>query len=83
MKFYEIKLNVVIDRNPPQAIKHLRSALEAIFEKNRHLNRGNMNLVSIEEKKIKWIDFNEIYLRIVSQSIFNFLKFIGSPFEIT
>ena len=53
MKFYEIKLNVVIDRNPPQALKHLRSALEEIFEKNRHLNSSKVNLVSIEEKKKK------------------------------
>ena len=51
MTFYEIKLNVVIDPNSPQVIKHLRSALEEMFEKNRHLNRGNLNLVSIEEKK--------------------------------
>ena len=51
MNFYEIKLNVVIDRNPTQAIKHLRSALEEMFEKKRHLNKGNVNLVSIEEKK--------------------------------
>ena len=51
MKFYEIKLNVVIDRNPPQALKHLRSALEKIFEKNRNLNTSKVNLVSIEEKK--------------------------------
>ncbi len=51
MNFYEIKLNVVIDRNPPQALKHLKSALEEMFEKNRHLNRANVNLVSIEEKK--------------------------------
>ena len=51
MKFYEIKLNVVIDRNPPQVIKHLRLALEEIFDKNRHINTGNVNLVSIEEKK--------------------------------
>ncbi len=51
MNFYEIKLNVVIDRNPPQVIKHLRSALEEIFEKNRHLNTSKVNLVSIEEKK--------------------------------
>ena len=50
MNFYEIKLNVVIDRNPPRALKHLRSALEDIFEKNRHLNTGNMNLLNIEEK---------------------------------
>ena len=57
MTFYEIKLNVVIDRNSPQALKHLRSALEEMFEKNRHLNKGNVNLVSIEEKKKKclWI----------------------------
>ena len=51
MNFYEIKLNVVIDRNPPQALKHLRSALEEIFEKNRHLNTNKVNLLSIEEKK--------------------------------
>jgi len=51
MKFYEIKLNIMIDRNPPQVIKHLRSALEEMFEKNRHLNRGNVNLLNIEEKK--------------------------------
>jgi hypothetical protein len=51
MNFYEIKLNVVIDRNPPQALKHLRSALEKIFEKNRHLNTGYVNLLNIEEKK--------------------------------
>ena len=44
-------MNVVIDRNPPQVVKHLRSALEELFEKNRHLNTGNVNLVSIEEKK--------------------------------
>ncbi len=51
MKFYEIKLNVVIDRNPSHVLKQLRSAFEEMFKKNRHLNRGNMNLVSIEEKK--------------------------------
>ena len=51
MNFYEIKLNVVIDRNPRQALKHLRSALEEIFEKNRQLNTGNVNLLNIEEKK--------------------------------
>ena len=51
MKFYEIKLNVVIDRNKPQALKHVKSAIKEIFEKNRHLNTGNVNLVSIEEKK--------------------------------
>ena len=51
MKFYEIKLNVVINRNPPQALKHLKSALEEMFEKNRNLNKSNVNLVSIEEKK--------------------------------
>ena len=51
MKFYEIKLNVVIDRNPHQALKHLRSALEELFEKNRHLNTGNVNLLNIEEQK--------------------------------
>ena len=51
MKFYEIKLNVVIDRNSPQALKQLRSALEEMFEKNRHLNTSKVNLVSIEEKK--------------------------------
>ena len=51
MNFYEIKLNVVIDRNPHQALKHLRSALEELFDKNRHLNTSKVNLVSIEEKK--------------------------------
>ena len=51
MNFYEIKLNVVIDRNPPQALKHLRSALEELFDKNRHLNTSNVNLLNIEEKK--------------------------------
>jgi len=51
MNFYEIKLNVVIDRNLPLALKHLRSALEEIFEKNRHLNTSKVNLVSIEVKK--------------------------------
>ena len=51
MTFYEIKLKIVIDRNPPQTLKSLRSALEELFEKNRHLNSGNVNLVSIEEKK--------------------------------
>ena len=51
MKFYEIKLNVVIDRNPPQALKRLDRALKEIFKKNRHLKTGNVNLVSIEEKK--------------------------------
>ena len=51
MNFYEIKLNVVIDRNPSQAIKHLKSALEEMFEKNRYLNTSKVNLVSIEEKK--------------------------------
>ena len=51
MTFYEIKLNVVIDRNPHQALKHLRSALEVMFENNRHLNTGNVNLLDIEEKK--------------------------------
>ena len=51
MKFYEIKLNVVIDRNPPQALKRLRSALEEIFEKNKLLNTSKVNLVNIEEKK--------------------------------
>ena len=49
MKFYEIKLNFVIDRNPRQALKHLRSALEEIFDKNRHLNSSNVNLLYIEE----------------------------------
>ena len=53
MKFYEIKLNVVIDRNPHQALKHLRSAFKEMFEKNRHLNTGNVNLLNIEEKKKK------------------------------
>ena len=51
MNFYEIKLNIVIDINPPHVIKHLRSAIKEMFEKNRHLNMGNVNLVSIEEKK--------------------------------
>ena len=51
MNFYEIKLNVVIDRNTTQALKHLKSALEEMFEKDRHLNRGNVNLLNIEEKK--------------------------------
>ena len=51
MNFYEIKLNVVIDRNLTQALKHLRSALDEMFEKNRHLNTTKVNLVSIEEKK--------------------------------
>ena len=51
MNFYEIKLNVVIDRNPSQALKRLRSALGEIFEKNRHINKNKLNLVSIEEKK--------------------------------
>ena len=51
MTFYEIKLNVVIDRNPPQVLKHLKSALEEMFEKNRHLNTGNVNLLNIEENK--------------------------------
>ena len=51
MTFYEIKLNVVIDRNPSHALKQLRSVLEVLFEKNRHLNTGNVNLVSFEEKK--------------------------------
>ena len=51
MNFYEIKLNVVIDRNPPQALKQLRSALEELFDKNRHLNTSNVNLLNIEEKK--------------------------------
>ena len=53
MNFYEIKLNVVIDRNSPQALKHLKSALEEMFEKNRYLNTGNVNLLNIEEKKKK------------------------------
>ena len=51
MNFYESKLDVVIDRNSTQALKHLRSILEEIFDKNRHLNMSNVNLVSIEEKK--------------------------------
>ena len=33
MNFYEIKLNVVIDRNPQQILKHLRSAIDEMFEK--------------------------------------------------
>ena len=44
-------MNVVIDRNPSQALKRLRSALEEMFEKNRHINKNKLNLVSIEEKK--------------------------------
>ena len=51
MNFYESKLDVVIDRNSHQAPKHLRSVLDEMFEKNRHLNTGNVNLLSIEEKK--------------------------------
>ena len=51
MNFYEIKLNVVIERNPSQTLKHFRLALEEIFDKNRHLNTNNVNLVNIEEKK--------------------------------
>ena len=51
MNFYESKLDVVIDRNPPQALKHIRSALEELFDKNRHLNTSNLNLLNIEEKK--------------------------------
>ena len=51
MNFYEIKLNVVIDRNPHKALKHLKSALEEMFEKNRHLNTSKVNLVNIEQKK--------------------------------
>ena len=51
MNSYEIKLNVVIDRNLTQALKHLKSALEEVFEKNRHLNTGNVNLLNIEEQK--------------------------------
>ena len=53
MTFYEIKLNVVIDRNTPKALMHLKSTLEEMFEKNRHLNTGNVNLLNIEEKKKK------------------------------
>ena len=52
MNFYEIKLDVVIDRNSHQAPKHLRSVLEEMFEKNRHVKTGNVNMVSVEEKKI-------------------------------
>ena len=51
MNFYEIKLNVVIDRNPPQALKHIKSALKELFDKNRHLNTSKVNLLNIEEKK--------------------------------
>ena len=51
MTFYEIKLNVVIDRNPPKTLKHLKSTLEEMFEKNRHLKTSKVNLVSIEAKK--------------------------------
>ena len=57
MKFNEINLNVVIDRNQPQALKHLRSAFDEMFEKKRHINKNKLNLVSFEEKKKKclWI----------------------------
>ena len=51
MTFYEIKLKIVIDRNPSQALKRLRSALEEMFEKNRHIIKNKLNLMSIEEKK--------------------------------
>ena len=51
MNFYEIKLDVVIDRNSYQEPKHLRSVLEEMFEKNRNLNTSKVYLVSIEEKK--------------------------------
>ena len=51
MNLYEIKLSIVIERNPPIALKHLKTALQEIFDKNRQLNTGNVNLVSIEEKK--------------------------------
>ena len=43
----------MIDRNPSQALRLHRSALEEMFEKNKHLKRGNVNLVSIEEKEEK------------------------------
>ena len=51
MNFYEIKLNVVIDRNTSQALKRLNRSLKEIYKKNKHLKTGNVNLVSIEEKK--------------------------------
>ena len=51
MNFYESKLDVVIDRNSHQAPKHLKSVLEEMFEKNRHVKTGNVNMVSVEEKK--------------------------------
>ena len=58
MNIYEIKLNVVIDRNPSQALRLHRSALEEMFEKNKHLKRGNVSLVSNErKKKRKWGSF--------------------------
>ena len=58
MHIYEIKLNVVIDRNPSQALRLHRSALEEMFEKNKHLKRGNVSLVSNErKKKRKWGGF--------------------------
>ena len=58
MHIYEIKLNVVIDRNPCQALRLHRSALEEMFEKNKHLKRGNVSLVSNErKKKRKWGGF--------------------------
>ena len=60
MNFYEIKLNVVIDRNPPQALKHLRSALEEIFDKNAEIKDGMLKIklekVIPEHKKPKLID---------------------------
>ena len=51
MTFYEIKLKVVNDRNPPQAIKYVKSAIEEIFKNNKYLNMGNVSLLNIEEKK--------------------------------
>ena len=51
MHIYEIKLNVVIDRNPSQALRLHRSALEEMFEKNKHLKRGNVSLVSMRERR--------------------------------
>ena len=54
MNFYEIKLNIVIDRNPSKVLKQLRSALDEMFKKNRHLDMNKVNLVSIEEKKKRY-----------------------------
>ena len=54
MNFYEIKLNVVIDRNPPQALKHLKSALDEMFFQEQTSQQGKCESVEYwrEEKKI-------------------------------